>query len=383
MELISLVKAIRYILTLSILLGISNTAFTQQQCQSGSESDSELLLDIGQTTIRQVISDLSGDSMSEVIFLRLTHENETWLGGIADVFNKQEVCQIDTDLIPTIDSPQDNEMIAPYFLFERGDLDGDGVKDFLLGAMLSVNGSGSEVQIADISGRNCEFIGDPGITLPSIAFAHADINADGVKDFVANFGGYPDNRYDVISGATLERIFTFYAPIGTRNIDGATATDLTGDGIPDFTFFRFLGNPVNDIQILIYDGSPQGIPDRLVATVSIESILPYNDRNNINISRLPDLNGDSVAELAVQNKQFDAYGQVTDEIYLFLNGSQLASDSLHVLYTISKPVGRNLHGLTAINDINGDDVPELLVDGHFLIVLLISFQVPVENTLQM
>jgi len=174
-----------------------------------------------------------------------------------------------------------------------GDIDGDGIADYVLGA-----GPGGGPAVKVISGANKteirNFLAFEASFTGGVLVAVGDFNQDGFDDIVisADNGGGP--RVRVISGKDSAQFVDFLS-IEDSNFRGGTRPsvgDVNGDGIPDlFVGAGFGGGP----RVALYDGNSisSGSPVKFFGDFFIfESTL----RNGA-YSAVGDLNGDGFGEL--------------------------------------------------------------------------------------
>jgi hypothetical protein len=145
-----------------------------------------------------------------------------------------------------------------------GDVNGDGIADIITGP-----GSGGPPQVKVFDGVNSTLIRNffafkPGFT-GGIYVAAGDFNGDGVADIVASLGSGAPPEVKVFDGANgnLIRDFLAFDPAFTGGVRIAAA-DVNGDGIADFIAGS---GPGIAPQIRIYDGLTGAL---------IQTLFPFN-----------------------------------------------------------------------------------------------------------
>ena len=124
-----------------------------------------------------------------------------------------------------------------------GDIDRDGVTDFIATAPTYGNGAGKVYIYSSKSGKQLhEVVGQPGYRLGNSAVGLGDIDADGIPDFVA---GAPNANSKgealVYSGRDASVIHSVEGTTakGQFGYEVSEAGDIDGDDVPDF----FVGEP--------------------------------------------------------------------------------------------------------------------------------------------
>ncbi len=144
-----------------------------------------------------------------------------------------------------------------------GDIDGDGVPDFIIGAPGFPAGA-FDGKVYVYSGAGGELLnaieGNPGDSLGFSVVGLGDIDGDGVPDY-ASGGPFADGvqafgRLIVVSGASHEILFDQSGAPGTFfAYDVNNSGDVSGDGIADLIVGALGGGPAAEGEVSIVSGA--------------------------------------------------------------------------------------------------------------------------------
>ncbi|MDQ6805995.1 MAG: FG-GAP-like repeat-containing protein [Actinomycetota bacterium] len=187
------------------------------------------------------------------------------------------------ELLRTIDDP-DPQASADFGgnIIAPGDLNGDGITDFVVTASKAAGGAGMGYAFSGADGHLLYRIPNPDIQLSSFGFGAAeagDVNGDGIPDYQIGAPFYADGsvtqagRSYIISGKDGTRLRTLVNPdptagarFGQADSDGQAVFDTNGDGVPDVYVDGFLANDgaVSQAGVgYLFDGATGNLLSRL------------------------------------------------------------------------------------------------------------------------
>lgn len=278
----------------------------------------------------------------------------------------------------------DNPIRLPFSGFASsmtvaGDLDGDGVSDYVIGAYdqpVNTAASDQPVNNNNHQGRVFVFSGQSGKLLMTIedpapveyaAFGFAvaaagDVNKDGTPDLlVGAFGQDGSGKAFVFSGKDGKLLHTFQAP--QRQLGAgfgwsvASLGDLNADGVPDLVVGAFAQD--GDGKAYVFDGQN----GKLLYTLAPPQISG-NSAFGWSVAAAGDVNKDGVPDMLV-GAPYTSVGKVTVQgrAYVF-NGKDGK-----LLYTLDdpQPVAGEVFGwrVSSGGDLNKDGVPDFLIGAPY------------------
>lgn len=287
-----------------------------------------------------------------------------------------------------------------------GDLDGDGVNDFVVGAPSQTgSGSGGAVQVllmnangtVKLSQRIASGVGGGPILASGDYFGHSvallgDVDGDGLPDIAVgadkdDTGGYNRGAVHVLflnangTARASQKIATGTGggpPIANLDRFGSSTTalgDLDGDGVTELAVGAS-GDDTNGayrgavhILFLNKNGTVKAT-QKIASGVGGGPTLANGDEFGIGVASLGDLDGDGLAELAVGAFRDDTGGNGRGAVHvLYLNANGSVKSSTKIASGVANgPVladsdyfGRSV---AAIGDLDGDGVTDLAVGAY-------------------
>lgn len=265
-----------------------------------------------------------------------------------------------------------------------GDVDGDGVTDYLVGAYDYQVRYDPPVNLSEHEGRAFVFSGKSGKLLftlgtpeamPYAAFGFAlagagDVNRDGVPDLLVGAFGYggrdalghgASGRAFVFSGKDGKLLHTLQPPHPQVGAGFGWAVsslgDLTGDSVPELIVGAF--GQDGEGKAFIFNGQN----GKLFCT--LESPQPPSGAAfGWAVADAGDLDKDGISDILV-GAPYSTVGQTTVQgrVYAF------SGKEGKPLFTLDdpQPVGGEVFGwrITSAGDLNKDDVPDILVGAPY------------------
>jgi len=269
----------------------------------------------------------------------------------------------------------DNPIRLPFSGFASsmavaGDLDGDGVSDYIIGAYdQPVTGNDHQGRVFVFSGQSGKLlltIEDPApVSYAAFGFAVAaagDVNKDGTPDLlVGAFGQEGSGKAFLFSGKDGKLLRSFQAP--QRQIGAgfgwsvASLGDLNGDGVPDLIVGAFAQD--GDGKAFVFDGQNGKL---------LHTLAPPQTSGGAAfgwaVASVGDLNKDGVPDILV-GAPYTTVNKIAVQgrAYVF-NGKDGK-----LLYTLDdpQPVAGEVFGwrVASGGDLNKDGVPDLLVGAPY------------------
>jgi len=261
------------------------------------------------------------------------------------------------DVLWTFDGEQERGVFA-HSVAGPGDLDGDGHADLIVGSLWGYPNSNGRVYV--YSGRTGQTIfvytGGPSDGLAR-SMALGDLDQDGVNEFVlgaiySDYQGWDQaGQAHVYSGRTGLNLYSFGGE-GRENAFGASlanAGDIDADGVPDIligapSYASF--SPVFDIgKVYVYSGTSGALLRTGMGENEYDSFGKKCVGNE-------DLDGDGVADQVF----YADLGSGSDgKVYAF------SGEDGHLLFSRTGGYSHALgYGLALISDLSGDGVADLL-----------------------
>jgi hypothetical protein len=269
----------------------------------------------------------------------------------------------------------DNPVRMPFAGFASsmtivGDLDGDGVSDYLVGAYdQPVNHNEHQGRTFVFSGQSGKLlltIEDPE-PMPYAAFGFAvaaagDVNKDGTPDlFIGAFGQEGSGKAFVFSGRDAKLLLTLQAPQRQQGAGFgwavASVGDLTGDGIPELVVGAFAQD--REGKVFVFNGH-NGKHLRTLAPPQPLGGAAFG----WSIAVAGDLNKDGALDILV-GAPYSTVGKtpVQGRVYAF------SGQDGKLLYTLDdpQPLPGEVFGwrVASGGDLNKDGTPEILVGAPY------------------
>jgi hypothetical protein len=189
-----------------------------------------------------------------------------------------------------------------YAVAGRGDANGDGVTDVLVGEPGGSSGGPTFVGKVHVysgaTGTQLFEVSGPGEFGSTVAWA-GDVDEDGHDELLVGaprtlVGGVEVGRVALFSGLDGELLLELFGSVAVQHLGRAVAggQDLTGDGKPDFAVLA--GNIGSQNDVVVCDA----------ATGAVENVLPYGDTTIAGargLDVLSDVSGDGLADLVASS----------------------------------------------------------------------------------
>jgi large repetitive protein len=264
----------------------------------------------------------------------------------------------------------DGGAIEDYFghaVSGLGDVDGDGVPDLIVGAPDTDPGGRSHAGSAYVySGATGALIYriDGAVASDNMGMAVSnagDINGDGVEDFIVGAQRVDNGLINeagaafVYSGATGQLLHSFYGDSNDGDRFGASVSgggDVDGDGVPDLIVGAYKADYVkrNTGSVYVYSGLSGTLIYRFDGTLDNEYGRSVADAG--------DVNGDGYADIIVGARLEDSGSMYSNGAAIVYSGSTGA-----VLYRFNGEATNDLFGtaVAGAGDVDGDGYADLVV----------------------
>ena len=319
------------------------------------------------------VGDVGGDGIDDIVAGAHVYAGV----GVAILFNGNTAGQLNQGAVFTGSSQTDEYFGAA--ISSRGDLNGDGYADVVIGAPGWDGPLGADQgRVYIFFGRAGGIIGFPSADViiegtqagerfgTSVALI-ADIDRDGAGDLVVGAPGYDSpagqffivdtGRYQIYRGLrSAPWVTPYYSGAGGSQANlGASVTDagdLDGDGYSDVA----IGGPFtsNAGSVVIVYGGP-GSPKATGGLTSPQNFSGFG----ASVSGCGDINADGYTDLLVGATFHDVTLQDEGQISVFLGGP----NGLAITPFWTKPGGQAFanigHVVAGVGDVNGDGFPDV------------------------
>ncbi len=279
--------------------------------------------------------------------------------------------------------------IAGYSVAEAGDINGDGFDDFLVGAIGNGDGVAGSAYLllgsaAPASGSltgGVEFTGETAGDAAGYEVSSAgDIDGDGLGDFLVGAFKYGDGisggvAYLILGepspgGGSLSSAVT-YSGEGVGDLAGSAvsdAGDVNGDGLDDFV----VGAPYNDdfdgnagaAYLILGSATPSGGSLGYAVEYTAEAADNYA---GVSVSGAGDVDGDGLDDFVVGADYNADGGGGAGAVYLILGVASPIGGSLStaIQYTGEATSDRAGCSASGAGDVNGDGYGDVLVGARY------------------
>ena len=269
----------------------------------------------------------------------------------------------------------DNPLRLPFTGFASslavvGDLDGDGVADYLVGAyehywQENLNQGRAFV----FSGQSGKLLfpldlphPHPGAAFGSAVAAAGDVNQDGVPDLlVGAFGQGESGQAFVFSGKTGKLLYTLQAP--QRQFGAgfgwsvAALGDLTGDGVPELVVGAFAQEGRG--RAFVFNGQNGKFLRTLAPPSPLDGVA-----FGWSVASAGDLDQDGFPDVLV-GAPYTPVGELSVQGRVFAFSGRTGK----LLYSLTDPFPRAGEGfgwrVASGGDLNGDGVPDILIGAPY------------------
>ncbi len=267
-----------------------------------------------------------------------------------------------------------------YSVSDAGDVDGDGVNEFVAGAPLNDNAGNNAGMVYLYKGtETATDLDDVELTgLPSVQFGYAvssagDFNADGYDDVIvgapkAYSNGLESGEASIYFGGPVWNKTPDITISGQNSYDHlGTSVSFAGDVNQDSYDDLIIGAPENDAagtdagRAYIFFGgpSPDGVPDLIISGESV------GDRFGFSVSKAGNVNGDLAGDVIVGAPFSNAGANLAGRSYVFFGGAVM-NNVADVIMTV--PLAGLWFGISCsfAGDVNGDQYDDVIVGGGMM-----------------
>jgi hypothetical protein len=256
-----------------------------------------------------------------------------------------------------------------------GDIDGDGKGDFAIGCTGADGAQAGSGVVRVYSGRTAALIRQIDGERTGDNFGYAldwigDVNGDGVRDLIV---GAPDHEWT--AGTNRGAVYVFSGANGAQiwklggNADGdrlgfavSRVPDVNFDGVDDFAFSKPWGDSggLTDCGVVwIHSGATN-------TSLRLYTGAASGDHFGYSLDGISDVNADGRGDLLIGAPQADAAG-IFDSGRVY-RASGAANNTYLTTYSGSTSAGWFGHTVAGLPDTTGDGIPETLVGEPFVSV---------------